>query len=129
MVRCDDDGLLRALMPRVEHVRYTAPKDLELTRANDLRSAVEEFASSLHTQKMLTGGGMQMEDELPHLVWATDAEDIRLAADTLGLAMYAATVPHLIAMEGLAQVPGIKAWPWAFGNALYFRFVDAGGAQ
>lgn len=130
MVRCDDDGLLRALMPRVEHVRYMAPKDLDVARANDLRSAVDEFAGSLHTQKMLTGGGMQMEDELPHLVWATDAEDIRLAADTLGLVMYAATVPHLIAMEGLVpQVPGIKSWPWAFGNALYFRFVDAGGAQ
>lgn len=130
MVRVDDDGLLRALMPRVEHVRYMAPKELEVTRANDLHSAVEEFAGSLHTQKMLAGGGMQMEDELPHLVWATDAEDIRLAADALGLVMYAATVPHLITIEGLLpQVPGIKSWPWAFGNALYLRFVDAGSAQ
>jgi len=44
--------------------------------------------------------------------------------------MYAATVPHLNTMEGLVpQEPGIKAWPWAFGNALHLRFVDAGNAQ
>lgn len=49
MVRVDDDGLLRALMPRVEHVRYMGPKDMDVTRANDLRSGVEEFAGSLHT--------------------------------------------------------------------------------
>lgn len=130
MVRVDDDGLLRALMPRVEHVRYMAPNDLDVARANDLHAAIEEFAGSLHTQKMLAGGGMQMEDELPHLVWATDAEEIRLSADALGLAMYAATIPHLITIEGLLpQVPGIKSWPWAFGNALYLRFVHAGSAQ
>lgn len=130
MVRVDDDGLLRALMPRVEHVRYMAPHDLDIALANELHAAIEEFAGSLHTQKMLAGGGMQMEDELPHLVWATDAEDIRLAADALGLAMYAATIPHLITIEGLLpQVPGIKSWPWAFGNALYLRFVHAGSAQ
>lgn len=130
MVRVADDGLLRALMSRVEHVRYMAPKDLDVARANDLHAAIEEFAGSLHTQKMLAGGGMQMEDELPHLVWATDAEEVRLAADAMGLAMYAATIPHLIPIEGLMpQLPGIKSWPWAFGNALYLRFVHAGSAQ
>lgn len=51
-----------------------------------------------------------MEDEPRHLVWATHAEDIRLAADALELVMYAATVPHLITMEGLVpQVPDAES--------------------
>ncbi len=130
MERADDDGLLRALMPRVEHVRYVAPNDLDIMRANDLRTAIEEFAGGLHAHKMLTAGGVEMEDELPHLVWATEAEDLRLAAETLGLVMHAATIPHLHSTKGLLpEVPGIHAWPWAFGNALFLRFVHGGEAK
>lgn len=127
MERVDDDGLLRALMPRVDHVRYVAPPDLDASRANDLRTAIEEFAGGLHTHKMLTAGGLQMEDELPHLVWAIEAEDLRLAAEALDLDVYAATIPHLHSTKGiLPDIPGITAWPWAFGNALFLRFVRGG---
>jgi hypothetical protein len=129
MERVDDDGLLRALMPRVDYVRYVAPPDLDVSHANDLRTAIEEFAGGLHAHKMLTAGGMQVEEELPHFVWATEAEDLRLAAEALELAVYAATIPHLHSIKGiLPDMPGIKAWPWAFGNALFLRFVRDGSA-
>lgn len=130
MERVIDDGLLRALRPRVDHVRYVAPSDMDASHASDLRTAIEEFAGGLHTHKMLTAGGLQMEDELPHFVLATEAEDLRLAAEALELAVYAATIPHLHSTKGLLpDMPGITAWPWAFGNALFLRFVNAGSAQ
>lgn len=130
MERVDDDRLLRALVPRVEHVRYVTPADLEEVRAAELRKAVEEFASGLHAQKMFTAGGLQMENELPHLVWATDAEEFRLTVEALGLVMHVATVPHLHSTKGiLPEVPTIKAWPWALGNALFLRFERDGSAQ
>jgi hypothetical protein len=77
MERVDDDGLLRSLMPRVEHVRYVMPRDLDEVRAGELRKAVGELADSLRTQKILGAGALRMEDELPHLVWAVDAEELR----------------------------------------------------
>ena len=130
MERVDDDGLLRALMPRVDHVRYAAPPDMDASHASDLRTAIEEFAGGLHTHQMITGGGLQMKDELPHFVWATEAEDLRLTSEALELSMYAATIPHLHSTKGLLpEMPGVKTWPWAFGNALFLRFVRAGSAQ
>ena len=130
MERVDDDGLLRALVPRVEHVRYVTPADLEGVQADELRKAVEEFASGLHAQKMFTAGALKMENEFPHLVWATEAEEFRLTIEALGLVMHAATVPHLHSTKGiLPDVPAIKAWPWAFGNALFLRFERDGSTQ
>jgi hypothetical protein len=126
MERVDDDGLLRALLPRVEYVRYVMPRDLDEDRANELRQAVGEFAESLRTQKIFGAGALQMENELPHFVWAVDAEELRLAVETLGVVMYAATVPYLHSTKGiLPEVPGIATWPWAFGNALFLRFVGS----
>lgn len=126
MERVEDDGLLRSLMPRVEHVRYVMPRDLDEARAGDLRKAVGDFADSLRTQKILGAGALQMKDELPHLVWASDAEELRLAVEALDLVVYAATVPYLHSTKGiLPEVPGIKPWPWAFGNALFLRFVGS----
>ncbi|SFI03061.1 hypothetical protein SAMN04515618_10895 [Collimonas sp. OK307] len=130
MARVDDDGLLRALMSRVEHVRYVTPSDLDEVRVSALSDVVEEFASGLHAQKMFTSGGLQMGDELPHLVWATDAEEFRLAGEALGLVMHAAVMPHLHSTKGiLPDVPDMKVWPWAFGNALFLRFEHDGSQQ
>jgi hypothetical protein len=128
MERVDDDALLRALVPRVDHVRYVMPRDLDDVRSDELREAIREFAESLRMQKLIGAGALKMEDELPHLVWASDANELRLVAESLGLVMYAATVPHLHSTKGLLpELQGINAWPWAFGNALFLRFV--GGAQ
>jgi hypothetical protein len=84
----------------------------------------------LHAQKILTAGGLQGKNELPHLVWASDAQEFRLATDALGLVMYAATVPHLFPTKDiLPDTPGVNMLPWALGNALFLRFERDGGAQ
>jgi Glyoxalase superfamily protein len=129
MARVDDDGLLRALMPRVESVRFVMPRDVDDEVANELRKAVEEFSSGLRMQKFV-GGALQIEQELPYLLSASEAEQLRATVDELGLVMYAAAVPSLYSTKGLLpELPGIKSWPWAIGHALFLRFERRGGAQ
>jgi hypothetical protein len=124
MERVDDDALLRALVPRVDHVRYVMLRNLDAERADALREAVKEFADELRMQKVIAAGALPMDDELPHLVWANATEELRLAVEALGLVMYVATVPYLHSTKGiLPEVEGIEPWPWAFGNAFFFRFV------
>lgn len=128
MERIDDDRLLLALRPRVQHVRYVKPAGLDVSEQDRLREAVEEFAEGLRVDGLFASGGLHSEHELPHLVWATEAMELRLSAEALGLVMYAATIPHLISTEGvLPEVPGIESWPWAAGNALFLRFERDGG--
>ncbi|MRW83754.1 hypothetical protein GJ698_06555 [Pseudoduganella sp. FT26W] len=131
MVRVGDDGLLRALMQRVDKVVYVVPAGLDEQHATALREVVDEFASGLHAQKLFTdAGGLRSERELPHLVWATEAEEFRLGVGALGLAIRAATIPYLHSTKGIIpEIPGVKAWPWASGNALFLRFERVGGAQ
>jgi len=124
MERVDDDALLRALVPRVEHVRFVMPANLGHGHQAQLREAVEGFSNELRMQKLLGTGALSMKDELPHLVWANATEELRLAVKALGLTMYVATVPFLHSTKGiLPEVQGIKPWPWAFGNAFFLRFV------
>lgn len=130
MARIDDDSLLRALMPRVESVRYGKPRDLEKEREEQLREAVDTFASALRMQKFVGGGGLQMEKELPYLLYANDATELCASVDELGLVMYAAVMPHLLSTKGLIpEIPGVDAWPWAFGNAVFLRFERRGEPQ
>jgi hypothetical protein len=130
MALVTDDALLRALRPRVDMVMYVRPRELDDERATALNEAVQEFGDGLRAHQMFTSGALKMEDELPHLVWATEPEELRLTADALGLKMYAATIPHLQSTKGLLpEVPGIETWPWAFGNALFLRFTLDGSAQ
>lgn len=130
MARIDDDSLLRALMPRVESVRYGKPRDLEKELEEKLREAVENFAAALRMQKFMGGGGLQIEKELPYLLYATDAAELCASVDELGLLMYAAVMPHLLPTKGLVpDVPGIDAWPWALGHAIFLRFERRGDQQ
>ncbi len=130
MFKVSDDGLLRALMPRVDHVLYVKPAGLDVNQSAGLLEAVEEFAGCLHAQKMLGGDELQSGNELPHLVWASDADEFRFAVEALGLVMHTATIPHVHSTKGiLPDVSGMKAWPWAFGNALFLRFERAGDGQ
>ncbi|WP_296001624.1 hypothetical protein [Rugamonas sp.] len=128
MQRVNDDSLLRALMPRIDHVRFVKPAGLDAHQSAALLEAVEEFAGGLHAKKIISDGVVQTQNELPHLVWATDADEFRQTVEALGLVMHVATVPHLHSTKGiLPEVPGIKAWPWAFGNAFFLRFeLDVG---
>jgi hypothetical protein len=130
MARVDDDSLLRALMPRVETVRYGRPRDLEKDVEEKLRDAVDNFGTALRMQKFVGGGGMQMEKEMPYLLYANDATELCASVDELGLVMYAAVMPHLLSTKGLVpEVPGIEAWPWALGNAVFLRFERPGDQQ
>jgi hypothetical protein len=79
---------------------------------------------------MVAAGVLPMENELPYLVYANDALELRMSAEALGLQMYVAVSPHLFSTKGLVpDVPGVKTWPWAFGHALIVRFEREGVAQ
>lgn len=130
MAQVTDDKLLCSLLPRVDAVRYSKPKDLDADSAEAVHKAVDEFASGLHLHKMVAAGAMPMETELPYLVYANDALELRMSVEALDLQMYVAVSPHLISTKGLVpEVPGVKSWPWAFGHALIVRFERKGDAQ
>jgi hypothetical protein len=130
MARVDDDSLLRSLMPRVDAVRYVRPNNLNDELAQGLHEAVDEFASALNLQTLVSVGSMPMERELPYLVYAYDAEEFRRSIEALGLTMYVAVVPQLFPIpEQVPLVQGIKVWPWALGHALFVRFEHVGGVQ
>lgn len=125
-----DDKLLYSLLPRVDAVRYAKPRDLDPETAAAVTEAIDQFASGLHLQKMISADAMSMENELPYLVYASDAQELRASADALGLMMYVAVSPHLISTNGLLpEAPGVKTWPWALGHALIVRFERQGAAQ
>jgi hypothetical protein len=128
MALVENDSLIRALLPRVDFVRYVMPKDLETERAQDLRDAIEEFATSIRMQKLGASGFFSEENPLPYLVYAGDGEELRATAERLDLNMYAATVPHLQSTEGiLEKMPNVL--PWALGHALFLHFERCGGVQ
>jgi hypothetical protein len=130
MALVTDDKLLCSLLPRVDAVRYAKPKDVDAETAEAVHKAVDEFAGALHVQKMVAAGALPLENELPYLVYANDAQELRMSAETLGMQMYVAVSPHLISTNGLLpEVPGVNTWPWAFGHALMVRFVREGVAQ
>jgi hypothetical protein len=125
-----DDKLLYSLLPRLDAVRYAKPKDLDPETAAGVTEAIDQFASGLNLHKLVSAGAMPMETELPYLVYASDAQELRATAEALGLKMYVAVSPHLISTNGLLpEVPGVKTWPWAFGHALIVRFERQGAAQ
>lgn len=125
-----DDRLLCSLMPRVDAVRYVRPQNITADVAARLLKAVDEFAGALQVQKVIAAGGLSMENELPYLVYANDAQELRVSVQELGMQMYVAVAPHLHSAKGLLpDVPGVKTRPWAFGHALLVRLVHAGEMQ
>ena len=128
MALVEDDSLIRALLPRVDFVRYVKPRYLEAGQAEELREAVEEFGTSLRMQKLGASGFFNEKNPLPYLVYASDGEELRTSAERLGLNMYAAAMPHLQSTEGLVEkMPNVL--PWALGHALFLRFERRGGVQ
>jgi len=128
MARLDDDSLLRTLLPRADSVRVVMPRDLEADIASKLREAVDEFGTTLRMQKLVAGGGLPMEKELPYLLYASDAEQFRATADELGFIAYAAVVPHLVSTKDILP-DSPNSWPWALGTAIFLRFERRGGVQ
>lgn len=130
MALVTDDKLLCSLLPRVDAVRYSKPRDLDAEAAEAVHTAVDEFASALQFQKMVAAGAFSTENELPYLVHASEAQEVRMSAEAYGLQMYIAVLPHLTSTKDLVPgVPGVKTWPWAFGHALAVRFERKGATQ
>jgi len=117
-----DDRLLRALMPRVNHVRYRIPSGLELSQRSAVQKAVQEFATSIAMRNHL----LPIEPELPDAVYSGDGEELRLALEEQGLVMFVGLMPHLTLIpEAIrAPFPQLKS-RYALGTSL---FVDIGVA-
>ncbi len=122
-----DDKLLRALMPRVFHVRYLLRASLDEDGKAQVRNAIEEFGTSLRLFHMQAEGTfLSSENQLPRLVWSTGAEDLLAKFEELGLAVSVGVMPHLMAYKLEAQevqqldaFPGTTMWPFSFCYSLY----------
>lgn len=123
MRKADNDELLRSMLPRVHHVTYRVSSDLPADVRQRVKELVEEFSSSLGLQQMIKAGVVSQADPLPYLCFASDAEEMRMGAETLGLELYVATIPRLFKAPELVQLG--NAWPWAVGNSLYLSFEQA----
>lgn len=112
-----DDQLLRALAPRVNHVRYRAPWDLQMSQRTAVQEAIQEFATSI----ALRNGLVPIDPSLPDAVYAGDGEELRLALEEAGLVMFVGLMPHLmpVPVDTRAQFPELGRY--AFGTSL---FVD-----
>lgn len=112
-----DDQLLRALAPRINHVRYRAPWGLQISQRTAIHDAVQEFATSI----ALRNGLVPIDPSLPDAVYAGDGEELRLALEEVGLVMFVGLMPHLMSVpvDIRAQFPQLGRY--AFGTSL---FVD-----
>lgn len=93
MARVDNDALLRTLMPRVDFVRYGKPQGVDAQTEKKLRDAVENFATAIRMNQFVGSGGLQMDKELPYLLYANDATELCAVTSELGLVMDAAVMP------------------------------------
>lgn len=126
--RVDDDKLLRALMPRVDHVLYRLRAGVTTEVNEAVREAIEEFSTSIRMQKLQANGKfIDPKNPLPYLVYANDGEELRHKLGDQGLVMYAGVMPHLFSTKGMIeQQPNV--WPFAIGNSLFLDidFDDRG---
>jgi hypothetical protein len=112
--RAEDDSVLRALMPRVDHVRYRTCSDL----STDAKKLVNDAIAELSTSILLRHGVFQMDDPLPDLVYASDGEELMAKLDDLGLVAYVGVMPHFRKIPKDVELPE-GMWPYAFGHSLY----------
>lgn len=114
LARADDDSVLRALLPRVDHVRYRTCQGLTPDAAESIREAIAELGASL----MMRMGVFQTEDPLPDFVYANDGEELMAKLAQLGLEAYVGVMPHLRKLPEAVNDPSGR-WPYAFGHSLY----------
>jgi len=99
LAKAVDDTLIRSLMPRVDFVRYRAPRDLTPEQAGGIRDAIEDFSASIRIQKLQQMGQFtNQNDPLPYLCYASDGEELRLKLEELGFEIYVGVMPHLISV-------------------------------
>ena len=114
LARANDDLVLRALLPRVDHVRYRVCRGLTASTLDSVRDAVAELSSTI----LMRLGVFQTDDPLPDLVYGNDGQELMAKLDELDLEAYVGVMPHLRKMPKDADLPpgGI---PFAFGHSLY----------
>jgi hypothetical protein len=122
LARADDDSVLRALMPRVDHVRYRTCQGLP----SDSRETVREAIAELSTSILMRLGAFQISDPLPDLVYASDGEELMAKLEELGLVAYVGVMPHFRKIPKETELPP-ERWPYAFGHSLYLD-IDLRGA-
>lgn len=115
LIRVTDDAILRALIPRVHHVRYRCPSGLESERKEVLEEAIATFCASFALRR----GMFPTKDQLPQVVYSEDAEELRTTLQDVGLVMHVGVLPHLkLIPEALRpSIPGISRF--AFGYSLF----------
>jgi len=119
LARVDDDQLLRALLPRVDHVLYRLRRGVPDEMKSAVKDAIEEFATSIRLRTLQSGGQLvDPKDPLPYLVYASDGEELRLKLEEQGLVMYAGVIPHLFSTKGVIE-ESENMWPFAIGNSLF----------
>lgn len=119
LARVDDDQLLRALLPRVDHVLYRLRRGVSDETKSAVKDSIEDFATSIRLLTLQANGQLiNRKDPLPYLVYASDGEELRLKLEEHGLVMYAGVMPHLFSTKGVIEESD-NVWPFAIGNSLY----------
>jgi hypothetical protein len=114
LARADDDSVLRALMPRVDHVRYRTCQGLTSDATETVREAIAELSASI----LIRLGAFQTEDPLPDFVYGNDGEELMAKLDELGLVAYVGVMPHFRKFPKDIELPQ-GSWPYALGHSLY----------
>jgi hypothetical protein len=110
-----DDQLLRALMPRVDHVRYRVASGVEISQREVLQEAVQDFAASI----AMRNGALNIKPALPDVVYAGDCEELRLALEGVGLVMFIGLMPHLAPVSEDIRAKFPQVGRYAFGTTLF----------
>lgn len=116
-----DDSVMRALMPRVNHVRYRISCDLPADVRETIADAVRELSMSI----LLRGGAIPMEEPLPDFVYSSDCEELRSKLAELDLVVYVGVMPYLMRIPAEADLSP-NSWPFAFGHSLFLDIDQEG---
>ena len=131
LARVDNDQLLRALLPRVNHVLYRLRRGVSDEIKSTVKDAIEDFAASIRMRTLQAGGQLiDPKDPLPYLVYASDGEELRLKLEEQGLVMYAGVIPHLFDTKGVIEESN-NVWPFAIGNSVFLDidYADDPGGE
>lgn len=120
-----DLKLLRTLLPRVHHVRYRA-NGLDPAQREALAQAVEEVSSSIVARQMTATPGAFTEDQqIAHMAWAADADELVASLDASELEAYIGVMPFLKPIESSLMHQNLA--PYAFGLSLFLDVTSAKG--
>lgn len=122
MARANDDQVLRALLPRVDAVRYRLGNVAEEDKSV-IKEAISELTDSIRLRTLTKAGVFSgANNELPQLVYSQEGEDLRLKLEERGLTLYAAVLPAFHPLDNLPETVDRDAIaPFAFGHMLYLH--------